>query len=47
MVMDQGSIVEMDSPGVLLTRPSSKFFTLCQAAGQAEFAHLKKLAGLV
>lgn len=46
MVMDQGSIVEMETPKVLLTRPTSKFYTLCEAGGKAEFEHLKKLAGL-
>lgn len=32
-------------PGDLLRNPSSKFYALCKATGQEEFATLKKLAG--
>jgi len=47
MVMDRGSIIEMETPKELLGRPESKFYSLCQAAGKAEFEHLKKLAGFI
>jgi hypothetical protein len=32
-------------PDVLLKSPSSKFFALCKATGEEEFATLKKMAG--
>ncbi|EIN08192.1 multidrug resistance-associated ABC transporter [Punctularia strigosozonata HHB-11173 SS5] len=46
MVLDQGRMVEFDSPKTLLSDPSSKFYSLCKATGKEEFAVLKKLAGV-
>lgn len=46
MVLDQGRMVEYDSPKTLLSNPSSKFYSLCKATGKEEFAVLKKLAGV-
>ncbi|KAF9479792.1 multidrug resistance-associated ABC transporter [Pholiota conissans] len=46
MVLEQGSIVEFDSPVTLLRNPESKFYTLCKASGKEEFSLLKKLAGI-
>ncbi|KAF7316261.1 Multidrug resistance-associated ABC transporter protein [Mycena indigotica] len=46
MLLDQGKIVEFDSPGVLLKNSHSKFHALCKATGKQEFATLKKLAGI-
>ena len=42
--MEDGRIVEFDSPGNLLSDPSSKFYSLCKATGKNEFAVLKKMA---
>lgn len=46
MLLDQGRIAEFDKPGVLLSDPSSKFYSLCKATGKSEFAMLRKLAGV-
>ncbi|KAF8888549.1 multidrug resistance-associated ABC transporter [Infundibulicybe gibba] len=46
MLLDQGRIIELDKPGVLLSDTTSKFYGLCQATGKDEFAMLKKLAGV-
>ncbi|TDL21435.1 ATP-binding cassette transporter [Rickenella mellea] len=46
MLLDEGRIVEFDSPRALLSDPSSKFYALCQATGNEEFAVLKRLAGV-
>jgi len=46
MLLEDGRIVEFDSPGKLLSDPSSKFYSLCRAAGREEFAMLLKLAGV-
>ncbi|KAF8888647.1 P-loop containing nucleoside triphosphate hydrolase protein [Infundibulicybe gibba] len=46
MLLDQGRIVELDRPAVLLSDTTSKFYALCQATGKDEFARLKKLAGV-
>lgn len=45
MLLEDGRIVEFDSPGNLLSDPSSKFHSLCKATGKNEFAVLKKMAG--
>ncbi|ETW77907.1 ABC transporter [Heterobasidion irregulare TC 32-1] len=45
MLLEDGRIVEFDSPGTLLSDPSSKFHSLCKATGKNEFAVLKKMAG--
>ncbi|KAI0040180.1 ATP-binding cassette transporter [Auriscalpium vulgare] len=45
MLLDEGKIVEFDSPAALLSNPNSKFYALCKATGGNEFAVLKKMAG--
>ncbi|KLO19365.1 multidrug resistance-associated ABC transporter [Schizopora paradoxa] len=45
MLLEDGRIVEFDSPGKLLSDPTSKFYALCRAAGREEFSVLKKMAG--
>jgi ABC-type multidrug transport system fused ATPase/permease subunit len=44
MVLDQGKLVEFDSPAKLLADSNSKFYALCKATGKKEFAQLKKMA---
>jgi ABC-type multidrug transport system fused ATPase/permease subunit len=46
MLLDEGRIVEFDSPAALLSNPDSKFYSLCRATGKSEFAVLKRLAGV-
>ncbi|TDL25136.1 multidrug resistance-associated ABC transporter [Rickenella mellea] len=46
MLLDEGRIIEFDSPKALLSDTSSKFHALCQATGKEEFAVLKRLAGV-
>jgi ABC-type multidrug transport system fused ATPase/permease subunit len=46
MLLEEGRIVEFDSPAVLLSNPDSKFYSLCRATGKSEFAILKKMAGV-
>ncbi|KAI9068084.1 multidrug resistance-associated ABC transporter [Trametes sanguinea] len=46
MLLDQGRIVEFDKPAALLSNPNSKFYALCKATGQQEFAVLKRMAGV-
>jgi ABC-type multidrug transport system fused ATPase/permease subunit len=46
MLLEEGRIVEFDSPTVLLSDPNSKFYSLCRATGKTEFAVLKKMAGV-
>ncbi len=46
MLLDQGRIVELDKPTVLLSDPNSRFYALCKATGGREFSTLKKLAGV-
>ncbi|EIW78632.1 multidrug resistance-associated ABC transporter [Coniophora puteana RWD-64-598 SS2] len=46
MLLDQGRIVEFDSPAILLADPESQFHSLCKATGKNEFATLKRMAGL-
>ena len=45
MLLEQGRIIEYDSPKKLLSDPDSKFYALCKATGKNEFAVLKKMAG--
>ena len=47
MLLDEGHIVEFDSPAVLLSDPNSRFYSLCKAAGKTEFSVLKRLAGVL
>ncbi|KAF8583290.1 P-loop containing nucleoside triphosphate hydrolase protein [Ramaria rubella] len=46
MLLDEGRIVELDSPTVLLSDPNSRFYSLCKATGKTEFAALKRIAGV-
>jgi hypothetical protein len=46
MLLEEGRIVEFDSPAALLSDPNSKFYSLCKAAGKSEFAVLKRMAGV-
>jgi ABC-type multidrug transport system fused ATPase/permease subunit len=46
MLLDEGRIVEFDSPAALLSNPNSKFYSLCRATGKHEFAVLRKMAGV-
>jgi ABC-type multidrug transport system fused ATPase/permease subunit len=46
MLLDEGRIVEFDTPGNLLRNQSSSFYTLCKATGKSEFAVLKKMCGV-
>ncbi|KIM46743.1 hypothetical protein M413DRAFT_63584 [Hebeloma cylindrosporum] len=43
MVMDEGQIVEFDSPGLLINNEGSRFHKLCKAAGIEEFAKLNAM----
>jgi len=45
MLLEEGRIVEFDSPAALLSNPNSKFYSLCRATGKSEFAVLKRMAG--
>jgi ABC-type multidrug transport system fused ATPase/permease subunit len=46
MLLEEGRIVEFDSPAALLSDPNSKFYSFCKATGKQEFAVLKKMAGV-
>ena len=46
MLLDDGKIIEFDTPGNLLANRESKFYALCKATGKEEFSTLKRLAGL-
>ncbi|KAH6918109.1 ATP-binding cassette transporter [Coprinopsis sp. MPI-PUGE-AT-0042] len=46
VVLDQGRIVEFDSPKTLLSNENSNFHALCRATGEEEFASLRRMAGL-
>ena len=46
LLLDEGRIVEFDSPAVLLSDPSSRFYALCKVTGKTEFSILKRLAGV-
>jgi len=46
MLLEEGRIVEFDTPTTLLADSSSRFHGLCKATGKNEFSMLKKLAGL-
>ncbi|KAI9441690.1 ATP-binding cassette transporter [Lactarius indigo] len=45
MLLEEGRIVEFDSPAVLLSDPNSKFYSLCKATGRSEFAGAEKNGG--
>ncbi|KAJ7040968.1 multidrug resistance-associated ABC transporter [Mycena alexandri] len=44
MVLEEGRIVEFESPKTLLENESSKFYALCKATGSNEFATLQSMA---
>ncbi|KAH6570807.1 hypothetical protein BASA60_007529 [Batrachochytrium salamandrivorans] len=44
LVLDQGAIVELDSPHVLLGRPESAFSGLVNATGQANAVVIREIA---
>lgn len=44
LVMDKGSIMEYDSPAVLLRDKESRFYALCKASGPSEFKSLRHMA---
>jgi hypothetical protein len=44
MLMDNGEIVEFDTPATLLADSSSQFYALCEATGVNEFRTLQQLA---
>jgi hypothetical protein len=46
MLLEEGRIVEFDSPVALLSNPDSKFYSLCKATGKSEFAVLRRMAGV-
>ena len=46
ILLDQGKIVEFDTPAALLANPNTMFHALCKATGKQEFAVLKKMAGV-
>lgn len=46
MLLDEGRIIEFDSPAKLLSDPNTRFYALCKATGKSEFAVLKRMAGI-
>lgn len=44
MILDEGHIVEFDTPATLIADTSSKFHALCKASGESDFALLKEMA---
>jgi ABC-type multidrug transport system fused ATPase/permease subunit len=44
MLLEEGRIMEFDSPAALLSNPNSMFYSLCKATGKGEFAVLKRMA---
>jgi len=46
VLLEDGKIVEFDTPANLLADRDSKFYALCKATGKEEFATLKRLAGV-
>jgi ABC-type multidrug transport system fused ATPase/permease subunit len=46
MLLEEGRIMEFDSPAALLSNPNSMFCSLCKATGKGEFAVLKRMAGV-
>lgn len=46
MLLEDGRIVEFDTPANLLMNEESKFHALCKASGREEFLTLKRLAGV-
>ena len=46
MLLEDGKLVEFDTPANLLANGESKFYALCKATGKEEFSMLKMLAGV-
>ncbi|KAI0034681.1 P-loop containing nucleoside triphosphate hydrolase protein [Vararia minispora EC-137] len=46
MLLEEGRIVELDTPANLLRDPDSRFYALCKATGKSEFSVLKRMAGV-
>jgi ABC-type multidrug transport system fused ATPase/permease subunit len=46
MLLEDGKIVEFDTPVNLLVNKESRFYALCKATGKEEFSTLKRLAGV-
>lgn len=46
LLLEDGKIVEFDTPPNLLANKESKFYALCKATGKEEFSMLKRLAGV-
>lgn len=46
IVLQNGHIVELDTPFNLLSNPDGIFTTMCKHAGSREYAELRKAAGL-
>lgn len=44
MLLEDGKLVEFDTPANLLANRESKFYALCKATGKEEFSMLKRLA---
>lgn len=46
MLLEDGKLIEFDTPANLLANRESKFYALCKATGKEEFSALKMLAGV-
>jgi hypothetical protein len=46
MLLEDGRIVEFDTPANLLADGESKFYALCKATGKDEFSTLRRLASV-
>lgn len=46
LLLQDGKIVEFDTPANLLANQDSGFYALCKATGKEEFSTLKRLAGV-
>lgn len=46
MLLEDGKLIEFDTPANLLANMGSKFYALCKATGKEEFSTLKRLAGV-
>jgi len=46
LLLEDGKIVEFDTPANLLANRDSRFYALCKATGREEFSTLKRLAGV-
>jgi len=46
MLLEDGKLLEFDTPMNLLANRDTKFYALCKATGKEEFSTLKRLAGV-